>query len=86
MQEQVERAVTSLPEVAMMFSKTGTAEVATDPMPQNQSDGFVILKPSEDWPKGVKSKEQVADRILKKVEPLLGNSYEITQPIQMRFN
>jgi cobalt-zinc-cadmium resistance protein CzcA len=86
MQEQVEKAVTSLPEVAMMFSKTGTAEVATDPMPQNQSDGFVILKPSEDWPKGVKSKEQVADRILKTVEPLLGNSYEITQPIQMRFN
>jgi cobalt-zinc-cadmium resistance protein CzcA len=86
MQEQVEKAVTSLPEVAMMFSKTGTAEVATDPMPQNQSDGFVILKPSKDWPKGVKSKEQVADRILKKVEPLLGNSYEITQPIQMRFN
>ncbi|MCI3131001.1 efflux RND transporter permease subunit [Phenylobacterium aquaticum] len=86
MQEQVEKAVTSLPEVQMMFSKTGTAEVATDPMPQNQSDGFVILKPNKDWPNGVKTKEEVADRILKKVEPLLGNSYEITQPIQMRFN
>ena len=86
MQQRVEKTVTSLPEVKMMFSKTGTAEVATDPMPVNQSDGFVILKPSEEWPKGVTTKEQVAERILKKVEPLLGNSYEITQPIQMRFN
>ena len=86
MQQQVERAVTSLPEVEMMYSKTGTAEVATDPMPVNQSDGFVILKPSEEWPKGVTAKEQVAERILKRVEPLLGNNYEITQPIQMRFN
>ncbi|TAL31722.1 MAG: CusA/CzcA family heavy metal efflux RND transporter [Phenylobacterium sp.] len=86
MQQQVEKAIVSLPEVEMVFAKTGTAEVATDPMPPNQSDGFVILKPSEEWPKGVTSKEQVAERILKKVEPLLGNSYEITQPIQMRFN
>ncbi len=86
MQQQVEKAIVSLPEVEMMFAKTGTAEVATDPMPVNQSDGFVILKPSKEWPKGVTTKEQVAERILKKVEPLLGNSYEITQPIQMRFN
>ena len=86
MQEQVERAVSSLPEVSMMFSKTGTAEVATDPMPQNQSDGFIILKPQKDWPKGVHSKDQVAERVLAKVDPLLGNSYEVTQPIQMRFN
>ncbi len=86
MQQQVEKAIVSLPEVEMVFAKTGTAEVATDPMPPNQSDGFVILKASKDWPKGVTTKEQVAERILKKVEPLLGNSYEITQPIQMRFN
>ena len=86
MQQQVEKAVASLPEVETVFSKTGTAEVATDPMPVNQSDGFVILRASKDWPKGVKTKAQVSERILAKVEPLLGNSYEITQPIQMRFN
>jgi cobalt-zinc-cadmium resistance protein CzcA len=86
MQERVEKAVTSVPEVKMMFSKTGTAEVATDPMPVNQSDGFVILKPEKEWSKGVKTKDQVIERILKKVSPLLGNNYEITQPIQMRFN
>ena len=86
MQLRVEQAITSLPEVAMMFSKTGTAEVATDPMPPNQSDGFVILKPEHDWPKGVKTKAQVVARINEQLEPLLGNSYEISQPIQLRFN
>lgn len=86
MQQRLERAVTSLPEVEMMFSKTGTAEVATDPMPPNQSDGFVILKPRDQWPKGVDSKDDVVARILGKAEPLLGNSLELTQPIQMRFN
>src|SRR3546814_2482620 len=45
MQRKVEAAVAELPEVELMFSKTGTAEVATDPMPVNVSDGFVILKP-----------------------------------------
>ncbi|MBB3891471.1 cobalt-zinc-cadmium resistance protein CzcA [Phenylobacterium haematophilum] len=86
MQQLVERAVTSLPEVEMMFSKTGTAEVATDPMPPNQSDGFIILKPQKEWPEGVKTKAQVVERIEAKVAPLLGNSYEVSQPIQMRFN
>ena len=70
----------------MMFSKTGTAEMAADPMPPNQSDGFVILKPQKDWPKGVHSKSEAVERILGKAEPLLGNNYEVTQPIQMRFN
>ena len=86
MQIDVERAISTLPEVEMMFSKTGTAEVATDPMPQNQSDGFVILKPQDKWPKRVKTKAQVVARINEKLEGLLGNSYEISQPIQLRFN
>ena len=86
MQQQVEKAVTALPEVEMMFSKTGTAEVATDPMPVNQSDGFVILKPQKDWPKGVRTKADVVARIEAAAAPLLGNAYEVTQPIQMRFN
>ncbi len=86
MQRQVEAAVASLPEVEMMFSKTGTAEVATDPMPQNLSDGFVILKPQKDWPKGVDRKADVVARLEDKARGLLGNAYELSQPIQLRFN
>jgi len=86
MQRGVERAITSLPEVAMMFSKTGTAEVATDPMPSNISDGFVILKPQDQWPAGIATKEQVLERIERVSGAQIGNAYEVSQPIQLRFN
>ncbi|MBL7439289.1 efflux RND transporter permease subunit, partial [Escherichia coli] len=66
--------------------KTGTAEVATDPMPPNVSDAFVILKPQEQWPAGVTTKEQVLARIEKAAGSQLGNLYELSQPIQLRFN
>ncbi|MES2000880.1 MAG: CusA/CzcA family heavy metal efflux RND transporter [Pseudomonadota bacterium] len=85
MQLKVERAVSALPEVAFVYSKTGTAEVATDPMPQNASDAYVILKPKDEWPSGVGSKKDVIKRIEKKMQLLTGNSYAISQPIEMRF-
>ncbi len=86
MQRQVEAAVSSLPEVDYMFSKTGTAEVATDPMPANISDGFVILKDQKAWPKDVKTKADVIARIEAKAGGLIGNGYELSQPIELRFN
>jgi cobalt-zinc-cadmium resistance protein CzcA len=49
MQLQVEETVSEFPEVAFVFSKTGTAEIASDPMPPNVSDTFIILKPENDW-------------------------------------
>ncbi|GGD96762.1 cation transporter [Tsuneonella deserti] len=86
MQRRVEGAIASLPEVSFIYSKTGTAEVATDPMPQNASDAFVILKPKEKWPDGVNSKEDVVERIEAKMKTLTGNGFEVSQPIEMRFN
>mgnify|MGYP000104765028 FL=1 len=50
MQLQVERTVAQFKEVAYVFSKTGTAEMAADPMPPSASDTFIILKPREEWP------------------------------------
>ncbi len=86
MQRGVEQAITSLPEVDYMFSKTGTAEVATDPMPPNISDGFVMLKPQKDWPEGVNTKEDVIARVEAKANALIGQGYELSQPIELRFN
>jgi len=86
MQRGVERAVSKLPEVELMFSKTGTAEVATDPMPPNVSDGFVILKPQDEWPSGVENKADVLERIEKVANGQMGQLYEVSQPIQLRFN
>ena len=85
-QRRIERAVASLPEVEHMFAKTGTAEAALDPMPQNISDSFIILKPKDQWPAGVNSKEDVIERVEAKLKPLVGNAYEMSQPIELRFN
>ena len=50
MQIEIEKTVSALPEVAFVFSKTGTAEIATDPMPPNAADTFIIFRPEEQWP------------------------------------
>jgi Cu/Ag efflux pump CusA len=60
MQLQVERALRALPEVAFVFSKTGTADIASDPMPPHVSDTFIILKPKADWPDPGVSKDEIA--------------------------
>jgi len=82
----LERAVMTLPEVKTVYSKAGTASLAADPMPPNASDNYIILKPKEEWPAGVTTKEQVIERIRAKTAPLVGNNYDVTQPIEMRFN
>jgi cobalt-zinc-cadmium resistance protein CzcA len=86
MQLDVERALRELPEVALVFSKTGTPEMASDPMPPNVSDTFVILRPRAEWPEPGDTKEDVRRRAAAALESLIGNSYEYTQPIEMRFN
>jgi cobalt-zinc-cadmium resistance protein CzcA len=86
MQLAVEKTVSRLPQVAFVFSKTGTPELASDPMPPNASDTFIILKPREAWPDPSMSKEALISEISKAVDRLPGNVYEFTQPIQMRFN
>lgn len=86
MQNQVEKTVARFPEVATVFSKTGTAEVASDPMPPNVSDTFIILKPQQEWPDPDKTKVQLIREIEQAVGRVPGNNYEFTQPIQMRFN
>jgi len=86
MQALVERTVSRLPEVAVAFSKTGTGEVATDPMPPNVSDTFIVLKPRAEWPDPNKPKLTLVAEIEAAVAAVPGNAYEFTQPIQMRFN
>lgn len=86
MQLQVEKAIGTLPQVDFVFSKTGTAEVASDPMPPNASDTFIILKPQNQWPDPNLGKEALLRQLEQAVRELPGNTYEFTQPIQMRFN
>lgn len=86
MQQQLERVISEFGEVQHVFAKIGTAEVATDPMPPNVADTFLILKPKEQWPDPGKGKEIFMAELRSAVEAVPGNKYEFTQPIEMRFN
>jgi cobalt-zinc-cadmium resistance protein CzcA len=86
MQKSLEKVLREFPEVKEVFSKIGTAEVATDPMPPNVADTFIMLKPKSEWPDPSRSKANLVEAIEKRVEDVPGNNYEFTQPIQMRFN
>ncbi|MGH6934730.1 MAG: efflux RND transporter permease subunit, partial [Methylocella sp.] len=86
MQLAIEKTIRGFPQVAFVFSKTGTAEMATDPMPPNASDAFIMLKPREEWPDPGLTKDELQRQVEEAVRGLAGNIYEFTQPIQMRFN
>ncbi len=86
MQKTLEKALAEFPEVKEVFAKLGTAEVATDPMPPNVADTYVMLKPRAEWPDPRRSKADLVAAIEKRAQDVPGNNYEFTQPIQMRFN
>jgi cobalt-zinc-cadmium resistance protein CzcA len=86
MQRELETRLRQVPEVAFVFSRTGTADLAGDPMPPYISDTFVMLKPRAEWPRPADVKEDVRRRIDEILQRVPGNSYEFTPPIQMRFN
>ncbi|WP_127025959.1 efflux RND transporter permease subunit [Rheinheimera mangrovi] len=86
MQMQLEADIATLPEVARVFSKIGTPEVATDPMPPNVADTFIIMKNQQDWPDPAKTRAEFDEELRALVEQIPGNKYEFTQPIEMRFN
>ncbi len=80
----LEKKALEVPEVLTVFSRSGTPEVATDPMPLSLSDSFVMLKPRDQWRKGM-TKEKLIEELEAKVNDVPGQGYSFTQPIQMRF-
>lgn len=76
MQSKVEATIRKFPEVAFVFSKTGTAEMAADPMPPHVSDTFIILKPQSEWRDPDMTKTELVDEINDAVGQLPGNNYE----------
>ena len=86
LQAQVEQRVSEFPQVDVAFARVGTAEVATDPMPPNIADGYVMLKPRSEWPDPSLSKAELIEQMEEALEGLVGNNYEFSQPIQLRFN
>ncbi|WP_018410680.1 efflux RND transporter permease subunit [Methyloversatilis thermotolerans] len=87
MQQQIEATLKArFPEIERVFARTGTAEVASDPMPPNISDAYVMLKPVDQWPQPRRSRAELIAAVRETVESLPGQAYEFSQPIQLRFN
>lgn len=87
MQQQLERTLKeNFPEIERVFARTGTAEIAADPMPPNISDAYVMLKPEAQWPAPRRTREQLIAAVQAAVQKLPGQNYELSQPIQLRFN
>ena len=86
MQGALEKRLKQIPEVKDVFARVGTAEVASDPMPPSIGDGYVMLKPQQEWPDPDRPKSEVAKDVQEAAEQMPGNLYEVSQPIQLRFN
>ncbi|WP_428505308.1 efflux RND transporter permease subunit [Roseateles sp.] len=86
MQAELERVIQTFPEVQRVYAKLGTAEIATDPMPPNVADTFVMLKPRAQWPDPKRPTADLVAALQTAVAQVPGQNYEFTQPIQMRFN
>jgi heavy metal efflux system protein len=86
MSATLEKRFLKVPEVKEVFTRIGTDEVASDPMPPNTGDCYVMLKPRAEWPDPSKTKDALVKELTAAAEEVPGSNYEVTQPIQMRFN
>jgi cobalt-zinc-cadmium resistance protein CzcA len=86
MQSILEEQIKALPEVLHVFSKIGTADIATEAVPPSVADTFIIMKPRIEWPDPRKPKAALIAEMEAAVARIPGSKYEFTQPIQMRFN
>lgn len=87
MQQRLEQAIIAqVPEVQRVFARTGTAEIAADPMPPNISDAYVMLRPREQWADPGKPREALIAEVQRAAASVPGSNHELSQPIQLRFN
>ncbi|AIJ47018.1 MULTISPECIES: efflux RND transporter permease subunit [Comamonas] len=87
MQMQIEKTLKKeFPEIDRVFARTGTAEIASDPMPPNISDGYIMLKPQSEWPDPARTRDDLLAAIQAAADRVPGNNFEFSQPIQLRFN
>ncbi|HEY0316512.1 MAG TPA: CusA/CzcA family heavy metal efflux RND transporter, partial [Sphingomonas sp.] len=90
-EQATERALLRrFPQITHIFSRIGTSEVATDPMPPNENDLYLFYRPIKDWPAGPgqpRTKEELVaaiDKVGTRIAP--SQSFLFAQPIEMRFN
>lgn len=72
-------------EVRHVWSRIGTAEVATDPMGVELTDMFITLKPREQWTKA-HTQDELTKLLEKSLRDMPGQRIAFSQPIELRFN
>ncbi|WP_437734858.1 efflux RND transporter permease subunit [Sorangium sp. So ce1335] len=72
-------------EIERVWTRTGTAEVATDPMGLELSDMFITLKPREAW-KRAETQDELVEAMESELSGMPGMRVIYTQPIEMRVN
>ena len=85
MELEVERVLRSFPEVSTVVSKTGRADIASDPMGLDVSDVIANLRPRSEW-KTARTREELVERVREKLENIPGMTYSFSQPIQLRVD
>jgi heavy metal efflux system protein len=81
-----ENMLSRFPQVDFVFSRTGTPDLAADPMPPSASDTYIILKPRDQWPDPALPKDDLIRQFDAEASTLPGNKFGFSQPIEMRFN
>ena len=82
---QVERVLKSFPEITTVVSKTGRADIASDPEGLEVSDMIASLRPRREW-KTAKTREELVARVRERLESVPGVTYSFSQPIQLRVD
>lgn len=89
LQKVSDKVILSFPQVAHVFTRMGTAEIASDPMGPDDADSYIMLKNINEWPKdtSIQNKQDLIRKIVDKLEENVpGQSLMVTQPVALRFN
>jgi cobalt-zinc-cadmium resistance protein CzcA len=83
---QIEKLLRTIPEVRLVYCKTGRPEIANDVMGVHQTDVWTLLKPQSEWRPGLSR-----DGLIEEIDKLLadnvpGVKFGFSQPIEMRVN
>jgi cobalt-zinc-cadmium resistance protein CzcA len=85
LQTEAEKILKRFPEVIDVASKTGRADIASDPMGIEVSDVIATLKPREEWTT-TKSKEELVEKMRAALAELPGVASSFSQPIALRVD
>jgi len=85
LQTEAEKILKQFPEVINVVSKTGRADIASDPMGVEISDVIVTLKPHEEWT-DTQSKDELVEKMREALANLPGVASSFSQPIALRVD